>query len=126
MKNIIQLLIGAVLLSSSSALAQHEAPPDVKTADGVLVCATAADAKNYAALHKNGIRTAIEGEVDAKSCLIAKIAYVPGKQSERIEDTDTTYILTEILIVAVKTPYGLLRMRPNLAYTLMPVDEQKA
>jgi len=126
MRNIIQLLIGAVLLSSSSAFAQQEAQPDVKTADGVLVCATAADAKNYAVLHKNGIRTAIEGEVDAKSCLIAKIAYVPGKQSERIEDTDTTYILTEILIVAVKTPYGLLRMRPNLAYTLMPVDEQKA
>jgi hypothetical protein len=126
MRNIIQLLIGAALLSSSSALAQNEAQPDVKTADGVLVCATAADAKNYAALHKNGIKTAIEGEVDAKSCLIAKISYVPGKQSERIEDTDTTYILTEILIVAVKTPYGLLRMRPNLAYTLMPVDEQKA
>jgi len=126
MRNITQLLIGALLLSPSSALAQHEAQPDVKTADGVLVCATAADAKNYAALHKNGIKTAIEGEVDAKSCLIAKIAYVPGKQSERIEDTDTTYILTEILIVAVKTPRGLLRMRPNLAYTLMPVDEQKA
>ena len=51
---------------------------------------------------------------------------MPGKQTERIEDKDTTYILTEILIVAVKTPYGLLRMRPNLAYTLMPVNEENA
>jgi hypothetical protein len=121
-----QLLIGIVLLSSSSAFAQREVQPGVKTADGVLVSATAADAKNYATLHKNAIRTAIEGEIDAKACLIAKIAFLPGKQTERIEDKDTTYVLTEILIVAVKTPYGMLKMRPNLAYTLMPVDEEKA
>ena len=62
MRKIAQLLIGVVLLSSSSAFAQHEAPPDVKAADGVLVCATAADAKNYAALHKNGIRNARTGQ----------------------------------------------------------------
>src|SRR5947199_6089857 len=125
MQKIIQLLVVVALLSPSTTFAQQE-QPELKTADGVLVCATAADAKNYAALHKNGIRNAIEGEVDAKACLIAKIAYVPGKQTERIEDKDTTYVLTEILIVAVKTPHGLLRMRPNLAYTLMPVDEEKA
>jgi hypothetical protein len=126
MRKMIQFLIGAVLLSSASAFAQQEVQPGLKTADGVLVCATAADAKNYAALHKNAIRSAIEGEVDAKACLIAKIAFLPGKQTERIEDKDTTYVLTEILIVAVKTPYGMLKMRPNLAYTLMPVDEEKA
>jgi hypothetical protein len=130
MQKIIQLLAGqllvGVLLSCSSALAQRDVQPGVKTADGVLVCATAADAKNYATLHKNKIRNAIEGEIDAKACLIAKVAYLPGKQTERIEDNDTTYILTEILIVAVKTPYGMLKMRPNLAYTLMPVDEEKA
>jgi hypothetical protein len=126
MRNIIQVLIGVVLLSSSSAFAQREVQPGVKSADGVLVCATAADAKNYAALHKNGIRNAIEGEIDAKACLIAKVSFLPGKQTERIEDKDTTYFVTEILIVAVKTPYGMLRMRPNLAYTLMPVDEEKA
>src|SRR5262245_20055038 len=126
MRKIIQVVVGAVLLSSSSAHAQREEQSGVKTADGVLVCATAADAKNYASLHKNEIRSAIEGEIDAKACLIAKVAFLPGKQTERIEDKDTTYILTEIMIVAVKTPYGMLRMRPNLAYTLMPVDEEKA
>ena len=126
MQKIIQLLAGVVLMSSSNAFAQRDVQPGVKTADGVLVCATAADAKNYAELHKNAIRTAIEGEIDAKACLIAKVAYLPGKQTERIEDTETTYVLTEILIVAVKTPYGMLRMRPNLAYTLMPIDEEKA
>jgi len=126
MRKIIQFLIGVLLLPSASVFAQQEGQPGLKTADGVLVCATAADAKNYAALHKNAIRSAIEGEIDAKACLIAKVAYLPGKQTERIEDKDTTYILTEILIVAVKTPYGMLRMRPNLAYTLMPVDEEKA
>jgi|SRR5215510_845068 len=126
MRKIIQFLMGVLLLPSASAFAQHEVQPGLKTADGVLVCATAADAKNYAALHKNAIRSAIEGEIDAKACLIAKVAYLPGKQTERIEDKDTTYILTEILIVAVKTPYGMLRMRPNLAFTLMPVDEEKA
>jgi hypothetical protein len=126
MRHIIQLLAGVALLSSSNAFAQRDVQPGVKTADGVLVCATAADAKNYAALHKNGIRNAIEGEIDAKACLIAKVAFLPGKQTERIEDKDTTYVLTEIMIVAVKTPYGMLKMRPNLAYTLMPVDEENA
>jgi len=126
MRKITQFLIGVLLLPSASAFAQQEVQPGLKTADGVLVCATAADAKNYATLHKNAIRSAIEGEIDAKACLIAKVAYLPGKQTERIQDKDTTYVLTEILIVAVKTPYGMLRMRPNLAYTLMPVDEEKA
>jgi hypothetical protein len=126
MQKIIQLLVVVAVFSPSIAFAQRDVQPGIKTADAVLVCATAADAKNYAAIHKNGIRTAIEGEIDAKACLIAKVAFLPGKQTEHIKDKDTTYILTEILIVAVKTPYGMLKMRPNLAYTLMPVDEENA
>src|SRR5262245_66332032 len=103
MRTIIQFLIGVLLLPSASVFAQQEGQPGLKTADGVLVCATAADAKNYAALHKNAIRSAIEGEIDANACLIAKVAYLPGKQTERTEDKDTTNILTAPLTVAVKT-----------------------
>lgn len=121
MRKIIQVLVGVLLLSSSSAFAQSE----VRT-DGVLVCATAADAKNYATLHKDAIKSAIDGEKDAKSCLVVKVAFMPGKQADRIEQKDATYVVTEIMIVAVKTPYGFLRMRPNLAYTLIRVDDERA
>jgi hypothetical protein len=49
------------------------------TTDNVVICATAADAKNYAALHKHEIESAIE-RANAETCLVAKIAFLPGKQ----------------------------------------------
>jgi hypothetical protein len=98
------------------------AEPTVTT-DNVVICATAADANNYAELHKHDIKSAIERETGAETCLVAKIAFVPGEQIDLVEDKDASYAVTEILIVAVSTPDGLMKIGPNLAYALVQLPE---
>jgi len=119
MRTLAQLFIGATALWSSATFAQ----PAPTLAD-IVICATAADARNYAATHKDGIQKAIDGAIDGKACLVARIAFVPGKQSHRIEQKDATYAVTEITIVGVSTPLGVLGMPPNLAYTLLRLPDQ--
>jgi hypothetical protein len=126
MRVISQILVGAALGSLPLALSVSASAQQKVVTDNVVICATAADAKNYATTHKQNIKSAIERETDAKTCVVAKIAFMPGKQTDRIEDKDATYAVTEILIVAVSTPYGLLRMRPNVAYTLLRLHEEQA
>ena len=89
-----------------------------------MICATAADARNYATTHKDAIQNAIAGEITGKACVVAKIAFVPGKQSDRIAQKDATYAVTEIMIVGVSTPLGVLVIPPNLAYTLLRLQDQ--
>jgi hypothetical protein len=119
MRTLAQLLIGAATLWSPVAFAQ----PATTLAD-VVVCATAADAKNYATTHKDAIQNAIAGEVTGKACVVAKVAFVPGKQSDRIEHKDATYAVTEITIVGVSTPLGVLGIPPNAAFTLLRLQDQ--
>ena len=125
MRVISRILFGAALASLplASSLSASAPQPAVMT-DNVVICATAADAKNYAVAHQHDIKNAIDSQTDAKTCVVAKIAFLPGEQTDRIEDKDATYAVTEILIVAVSTPYGLLKMRPNLAYTLLRLPEE--
>jgi hypothetical protein len=132
MRNFSKLLIAAALSTLPSAFAQSafaQVQGDMKEGDvkedNVLVCATPADAKSYAASHKDALQSAIAGEADekAKACVVSKVVFIPGKQSDRIEHSDATYAVTEILIVAVKTPYGVQRMRPNVAYALLRLNE---
>ena len=119
MRMIGQLLIGTAMLWSPAASAQ----PAATLAD-VVVCATAADARNYATTHKDAIQNAIADEITGKACVVAKIAFVPGKQSDRIEQKDATYAVTEIMIVGVSTPFGVLGIPPNFAYTLLRLQDQ--
>jgi hypothetical protein len=120
MRTLAQLFIGAATLWSSASFAQP-----ATTLSDVVICATAADAKNYATKHKDTIQSAIAGEITGKACVVAKIAFVPGKQSDRIEHKDATYAVTEITIVGVSTPLGVLRIPPNLAYTLLRLQDQE-
>jgi len=127
MRKFSKVLIAAALSTFPSALvlsafARADVRADVKE-DNVLVCATQADAKSYAASHKNAVQSSIAGGADEKACVVTKVVFIPGKQSDRIEHSDATYAITEILIVAVKTPYGVLRMRPNVAYALLRLNE---
>jgi hypothetical protein len=126
MRNFSKLLIAATLSTLPGAFAQAQVQGDAQAdmkEDSVLVCATPADAKSYAASHKNALQSSIAGGADEKACVVSKVVYIPGKQSDRIEHSDATYAVTEILIVAVKTPYGVLRTRPNLAYALLRLNE---
>jgi hypothetical protein len=120
---IFQILVTLASLPLGLSLCASAEP--TVTTDNVVICATAADAKSYAARHKHGIKSAIECETNAKTCLVAKIAFLPGKQIDLVEDKDATYTITEILIVAVSTPDGLLKIGPNLAYTLLRLPEQQ-
>jgi hypothetical protein len=115
-------LIAAALLTLPSAFAQAEMQAD-PTEDNVVVCATLADAKSYAASHKDGLQASIAGGAEDNSCVATKVVFIPGRQGDRIEYSDATYAVTEILIVAVKTPRGILRMRPNVAYALLRLNE---
>src|SRR5262245_32450011 len=123
MRNFSKLLIAATLSTLPGAFAQAEVTADEVTADNVLVCATPADAKSYAASHKDAVQSSIAEQADEKACLVTKAFFISGQQSDRIEHRDATYAVTEILIVAVKTPYGVLRMRPNVAFTLLRLNE---
>jgi hypothetical protein len=118
-------LLVAVALSPMLVVAAHAQVKDEIRTDDVVICATAADAKDYAATHKDTIQRSIESERDGRACLVANVAFMAGRQSERFQHKDATYVVTEILIVGVKTRYGLLSMRPNLAYTLLKVEEEK-
>ena len=122
MRNFSKFLITAVLSALPGAFAQAEVQADVKE-DNVLVCATPADAKSYAASHKDAVQSSIASQADAKACLVSKVFFISGQQSDRIEHSDATYAVTEILIIGVKTPAGVLRTRPNVAYTLMRLNE---
>src|SRR5690242_10917604 len=116
------VLIAAALSTLPSAFAQAEMQAE-PTEGNVLVCATRADAMSYAASHKNALQASIAGEADDKACVASKIVFIPGKQGDRIEHSDATYAVTEILIVGVKTPRGVMRMRPNVAFALLRLNE---
>jgi hypothetical protein len=123
MRNFSKLLIAVALSTLPSAFAQAEVTQDQVTEDNVLVCATPADAKSYAASHKDAVQSSIANRADEKACLVTKVVFIAGKQGDRIEHSDATYAVTEILIIAVKTPYGVQRMRPNVAYALLRLNE---
>jgi hypothetical protein len=122
MRKFSNVLIAAALSILPGAFAQAEVQADVKE-ENVLVCATPADAKSYAASHKDAVQSSIASHAGEKACLVSKVFFISGQQSDRIEHSDATYAVTEILIVGVKTPTGVLRTRPNLAYTLMRLNE---
>ena len=119
MRTLSRLFIGMAILWPCAASAQ----PATTLAD-VVICATAADAKTYATTHKDAIQKAIDSAIDGKACLVARIAFVAGKQSDRIAHRDATYAVTEIMIVGVSTPLGVLGIAPNRAYTLLRLQDQ--
>ena len=121
MHTLARLFIGIGALWSAAASAQSDA-----TLADVVICATAADARNYATTHQDAIQRAIQAELTGKACVVGKIAFVPGKQSDRIEQKDATYVVTEITVVGVSTPLGVLGLRPSLAFTLLRSRGERA
>ena len=117
-----KFLITAALSTLPAAFAQADVQAE-PTEENVLVCATQADAMSYAASHKDALQASIAGGADDKACVATKVVFIRGKQGDRIEHSDATYAVTEILILAVKTPRGVLRTRPNLAYALLRLNE---
>ena len=120
------------LLAAFGARAQDVSSQDVQAAR-LVICGTAEKAQHFAA-QNHDLQAAIanddannaKGAAGASSaCLVAGIAYVSGKQIERVQSKDGSYNVTEILIVGVATPYGMLAIKPSVVYTLLKVTEER-
>jgi hypothetical protein len=101
---------------------------NVQTGDA-LICGTAEQAKAFVASHPDNLEAAVaaaNGKGVHGTCLSAQIAYVPGKAIGRIERPNVTYVVTEIMIVGVTTPYGIMAIKPDVAYTVLKVKEEAA
>jgi hypothetical protein len=102
----------------------------------MVICSSAEKAQLFAAQHQDVQAAIAKDETtsgkkkDAKgaggACLVAGIAYISGKQLDRIQSKDASYHVTEILIVGVATPYGMLAIEPSVVYTLLKADEERA
>src|SRR5262245_37720500 len=94
------------LLAAFGARAQDVSSRDVRAAK-LVICGSAEKAQHFAA-QNHDLQAAIAND-DANSgkgaagtssaCLVAGIAYVSGKQIERVQSKDGSYNVTEILIV---------------------------
>ena len=116
------------LFAALSARADNVRSEDVQAAK-LVICGTAEKAQQFATQNQD-IQAAIAADNETSTtsapCLVAGIAYVSGKQMDRVRNKDGAYAVTEILIVAVATPYGFLAIEPSVVYTLIKVDEEKA
>lgn len=120
------------LLAAFGARAQDVSAHDVQAAK-LLICGTPEKAQHFAAQNQD-VQAAIANDdaVNGKTtgassaCLVAGIAYVSGKQIERVHSKDGSYDVTEILIVGVATPYGMLAIKPSVVYTLLKVEDERA
>ncbi len=94
-----------------------------------LLCGTADQAKHFVTDHPADLDAAIAGANDEHSednCLSAGVAFVPGHEVGRVQHKDGMFAVTEIVIVGVKTPYGIMAIKPNLAYTILKVKDVAA
>jgi hypothetical protein len=134
--NLFAKVVVWIVLSSFVALGAktREAPArDVQSAR-LVICSTAEKAQSYAAQNQD-LQAAIAEESQAtktdasaasSACLVAGIAYISGNKMERVQSKDGSYDVTEILIVGVATPYGMLAIEPSVVYTLLKVTEEQA
>lgn len=100
----------------------------------MVICSSAEKAQHFATQHQD-VQAAIASDETstgkdtsgaASACLVAGIAYISGKPMDRVTSKDGAYEVTEILIVGVATPYGMLAIEPSVVYTLLKVDEERA
>lgn len=122
------------LLAAFGARAQTLTSQDVQAAK-LVICGSAEKAQHFAAENQD-IQAAIAKDESSgngtgatsasNTCLVAGIAYVAGKPIERIHRKDASYDVTEILIVGVATPYGMLAIMPSVVYTLLKVNDERA
>jgi uncharacterized membrane protein YgdD (TMEM256/DUF423 family) len=134
--NLVAKVVVWIVLSLFAALGARalDAPSQDVQAARLVICGTAEKAQLFAAQNQDlqaviarDDATASKDTGDASNaCLIAGIAYISGKPMERVSSKDGAYNVTEILIVGVATPYGMLAIEPSVVYTLLKVKEEAA
>jgi hypothetical protein len=134
--NLITKVIVWIVLSLFAALgakADDTRSQNVQAAR-MVICSSAEKAQNFAAQHQDVQAAITKDETSSgkdangagSACLVAGIAYISGKQIDRVNSKDGSYHVTEIMIVGVATPYGMLAIEPSVVYTLLKVDEERA
>jgi hypothetical protein len=134
--NLITKVIVWIVLSLFAALgakADDTRSQNVQAAR-MVICSSAEKAQNFAAQHQDVQAAITKDETSSgkdangagSACLVAGIAYISGKQMDRVSSKDGSYHVTEIMIVGVATPYGMLAIEPSVVYTLLKVDEERA
>jgi hypothetical protein len=134
--NVFAKVVVWIVLSSFVALGAKalEAPAgDVQSAR-LVICSTAEKAQSFAvqnhdlqaAIANDGKATKTDASTASSPCLVAGIAYISGNKLERVQSKDGSYDVTEILIVGVATPYGMLSIEPSVVYTLLKVTDEQA
>jgi hypothetical protein len=121
---VLWLILSSLL--AFGARAQGVTSQEVRTAN-TLICGSADHAKKFVSQNhdlQQALATVNRATTAESSCLVAPIAYVAGKQIDRVERTEATYMVTEIMIVGVGTPYGVLAIEPAVVYTVLKVDEE--
>jgi hypothetical protein len=128
-KLVLWLLLTSLLAFGAKAQETGQTPAREITTSQALICGSIENAKTFAMQNPDLARalTAVNDSADAGSrCLMAPIAYIEGRQVERVERSDGTYAVTEIMIVAVATPVGMLAIEPSVVYTIRKVPEEAA
>lgn len=60
------------------------------------------------------------------ACVFGRVAMYRGRRVETIRNSQGAWAVTEILIVAVETPYGFLRVEPAAFWSAFKVEEHGA
>lgn len=103
---------------------------DVQFAAGT-VCDTAEQVTMFGSLYDSeGAEKAMakvnEDAKDPQACVAVQFAYVEVKRGAVIKIANRYWAVTEVQIVAVGTPQGLLPVQPQSFYTLLPAEGHPA
>ena len=128
--NLVAKVVVWIVLSLFAVLGAkaHDAPSQDVQAARLVICESAEKAQRFAAQNDDlqAAMTADKANSASAPCLVAGIAYISGRQMERVSNKDGSYDVTEILIVGVATPYGMLAIEPSVVYTLLKVNDEAA
>jgi len=128
------ILSSFVAVGAKAQTAAPGAPSQDVQAARLVICSSAEKAQQFATQYQD-VQAAISNDETSSgkdasgatgACLVAGIAYISRKPMDRVRMKDGSYDVTEILIVGVATPYGMLAIEPSVVYTLLKVEEEAA
>ena len=100
---------------------------EVGIGTGVL-CNTAEQTARFVSLLGSDADQALKtvnAENDGNPCMMARVAFIRGKEVARARAKDSPVSIVEILVVGIVTPLGIDRIAPLPQFTLFPVEEYR-
>ncbi len=95
-----------------------------------LVCDTSAQVGSFLTKDQADPRAALqavnEEANDPTACVLSRFAFVKGQPGDTVRNEKGSWIVTEILVIAVLTPHGWQRIAPHAYWSAFRIDEQGA